>query len=59
VPAIFVHGDRDPFGTLDEMKAALMLIPAATQLFPVAGAGHDLKRGRIDFAPIVAALIAG
>jgi hypothetical protein len=53
--AIFVHGDADPFGTLDEMKAALAAIPAATRLIPVARAGHDLRRGRIDFAAIVAA----
>lgn len=26
-PAVFVHGSRDPFGTLEEMRAALALIP--------------------------------
>ncbi len=44
--ALFVHGSRDPFGTLEEMDSALKLIPAATSLLPMEGAGHDLKFGR-------------
>lgn len=43
-PALFVHGSQDPFGTLEEMREALALIPATTELLPVEGAGHDLKR---------------
>jgi len=45
-PALFVHGSQDPFGTLEEMESALKLIPAATSLLPIEGAGHDLKFGR-------------
>jgi predicted alpha/beta-hydrolase family hydrolase len=45
-PALFVHGSRDPFGSLDELKAAIALIPAQTKLLEVEGAGHDLGRGR-------------
>jgi hypothetical protein len=41
-PAFFVHGTRDGFGTIAEMKAALELIPAPHNLFEVDGAGHDL-----------------
>lgn len=41
-PALFVHGSRDPFGTIAEMNAALKLIPARHALFEVEGAGHDL-----------------
>jgi uncharacterized protein len=41
-PSFFVHGTRDPFGTIPEMKSALKLIPAAHILFEVEGAGHDL-----------------
>jgi uncharacterized protein len=41
-PALFVHGERDPFGSIEEMRAALQLIPGRTELFPVAGAGHEL-----------------
>jgi predicted alpha/beta-hydrolase family hydrolase len=43
-PAVFVHGSRDPFGALEEMRAALALIPASTSLLEIEGAGHDLKR---------------
>jgi predicted alpha/beta-hydrolase family hydrolase len=42
VPALFVHGTRDPFGSVEEMKAAIALIPAKTELLKVDGAGHDL-----------------
>ena len=42
-PAMFVHSSRDPFGSIEEMESALTLIPAATILMPVEGAGHDLS----------------
>jgi predicted alpha/beta-hydrolase family hydrolase len=42
-PALFVHGTRDPFGTLEELRAAIALIPARVDLLAVEGAGHDLK----------------
>jgi predicted alpha/beta-hydrolase family hydrolase len=42
IPALFVHGTRDTFGTTDEMRAALALIPARTDLAMVEGAGHSL-----------------
>ena len=41
-PSLFVHGTRDPFGSSDEMKKALQLIPVRTELVEVDGAGHDL-----------------
>jgi predicted alpha/beta-hydrolase family hydrolase len=41
-PALFVHGTRDPFGSIAEMEPALKLIPARTKLLTVEGAGHDL-----------------
>jgi predicted alpha/beta-hydrolase family hydrolase len=47
-PALFVHGTRDPFGSIDELRQALSLIPVRTELFVVEGAGHDLARGKID-----------
>src|SRR2546430_7642746 len=43
VRAVFVHGSSDPFGTLEEMRSAIALIPAATTLVEIEGAGHDLK----------------
>ena len=44
-PALFVHGTRDPFGSLEELREAIALIPARTDVLPVEGAAHDLKRG--------------
>jgi len=41
-PALFVHGTRDPFGSIEEMEAAIKLIPSKVKLLPVDGAGHDL-----------------
>jgi uncharacterized protein len=41
-PALFVHGGRDPFGSHDEMKTTLALIPARKTLLEIEGAGHEL-----------------
>jgi predicted alpha/beta-hydrolase family hydrolase len=41
VPTLFVHGDRDPFGSLDEIERARAILPAPTALCRVSG-GHDL-----------------
>ena len=46
VSSLFVHGVRDPFGSLAELRLALALIPAPTTLVAVAGAAHDLGGGR-------------
>ncbi|HUK25980.1 MAG TPA: alpha/beta family hydrolase [Terriglobales bacterium] len=40
--SLFVHGTRDPFGSIAELESALKLIPGRTRLLPVEGAGHDL-----------------
>ena len=41
-PSLFVHGTRDPFGSIEEVERALELIPARKELLKVDGAGHDL-----------------
>ena len=41
-PSLFVHGTRDPFGSIAELEQALKMIPAKTKLVAVEGAGHDL-----------------
>ena len=41
-PSLFVHGTRDPFGSPEEMNAALALIHASHQLLQIEGAAHDL-----------------
>ncbi len=43
-PALFAHGSTDPFGALEELEAARLLIPARTSLIAIDGAGHGLGR---------------
>jgi predicted alpha/beta-hydrolase family hydrolase len=57
VPAVFVHGTSDGFGSIEEVKAAAAAIPAHAEIIPVTGAGHDLKRGRFDLQAVVAAVL--
>jgi predicted alpha/beta-hydrolase family hydrolase len=54
-PALFVHGTRDGFGSIDELGSALKLIAARTELLPVTGAGHELlsKKNREELPAIV------
>jgi uncharacterized protein len=46
VPTLFVHGTRDPFGSIEQIDAARNLLPAKTQLLVVEGVGHDLGFSR-------------
>ena len=55
-PCVFVQGTADPFGTPAELRAAFGLIPAPHELLVIDGAGHDLKRGRFAFAPVIEAV---
>ncbi|MFZ1206148.1 MAG: alpha/beta fold hydrolase [Candidatus Acidiferrales bacterium] len=59
-PSLFVHGTRDGFGSVDEMKAALKLIPARTRLLPVESGGHELMnaRNRSSLPSVVAGAFA-
>jgi predicted alpha/beta-hydrolase family hydrolase len=54
-PAFFVHGARDGFGSIDELAAALKLVPARTDLLRVPGAGHELlnKNNREELPGII------
>jgi predicted alpha/beta-hydrolase family hydrolase len=58
VPALFVHGTADPFGSIAELSLAVSAIPAPAQVMPIEHAGHDLRRGRLDLAAVVAAALA-
>lgn len=55
-PALFVHGTADPFGSPQELRAAIQLIPAPTDLLLVEGAGHDLKRAAESGTDLLARL---
>lgn len=52
-PCLFVHGTKDPFGTVDELRAALLLISGVAGLSIVENAGHDLNLGKFDIASMV------
>jgi hypothetical protein len=42
-PALFVHGTRDPFGSIEEMTEALRAIPALHKLVEMDKLGHELS----------------
>jgi uncharacterized protein len=42
IPVLFVSGTKDPFGSQEELREAIKLIPAKTRLVPIEGAGHGL-----------------
>jgi len=55
-PALFIHGTRDPFGSVEEMRAALQLIAGPHELVTIEGAGHDLGGKRAAASAAAAAL---
>jgi predicted alpha/beta-hydrolase family hydrolase len=57
-PAVFVHGTRDAFGTVEELEAARRGIPAPTVLVVAEGARHDLAAGARGAGARLAALAA-
>ena len=54
--ALFVHGSKDPFGSPEEMEAALTIITVPHELMVIEGAGHDLRRGRFDLSHLTGGL---
>jgi predicted alpha/beta-hydrolase family hydrolase len=42
LPSLFVHGERDPFGSVSEVRSALKLIPGRNMLVEIPGSGHEL-----------------
>ena len=57
VPALFVHGTRDPFGSIEELGTAIRAIPACASIYTVEGAGHPLKPQAAG--EVVAAFLSG
>ena len=56
-PALFVHGTRDPFGTVEELRGAMERIPARVDLLVVEGAGHDLRQAMRMGGEILARMV--
>ncbi|HEY7054707.1 MAG TPA: alpha/beta family hydrolase [Mycobacterium sp.] len=48
VPTVFTHGTSDPFGTIDELRAAAALIRKPTRIVEITGARHDLGSKTLD-----------
>jgi uncharacterized protein len=54
VPALFICGTRDPFGTREELEQATRAIPAEVTHAWLEGARHDLKGADQTLADLVA-----
>ncbi len=60
VPALFVQGSKDPFGSVEEMRSALKLLSAPHDHIVVKNAGHDLgwsSRPRPEFADLPSTVV--
>jgi predicted alpha/beta-hydrolase family hydrolase len=55
IPTLFVHGSRDPFGSLEELRAAMRVIPAPSSLLALDGASHALAKTK-DVAGVARAV---
>jgi predicted alpha/beta-hydrolase family hydrolase len=53
VPTVFTHGTSDPFGSIDELRAAAALIPGSADVVEITGARHDLGAKSLD-VPVLA-----
>lgn len=47
-PCLFVHGTKDAFGSIEEIRNAVGLIPGPKELSIIERAGHELARGKFD-----------
>lgn len=55
LPCLFVSGDRDPFGTPDELRTAFDLVPGDVTFHVVTGGRHELKGADAEVAEVAAA----
>lgn len=56
---LFVHGSRDPFGSIEELRAAIADIPAVTTVQVIERAGHELGRPPVNAAQVIATAVQG
>ena len=56
VPTVFTHGGADPFGSIAELRTAVALIPAPTEIVEISGARHDLANPDAPAFAVSAAL---
>lgn len=48
IPTVFTHGTADPFGSIDELSAAALLVGGPTEIVEITGARHDLGSKKLD-----------
>ncbi len=48
VPTVFTHGTADPFGTIEELRAAAALVGGPTEIVEITGARHGLDSKKLD-----------
>lgn len=58
VPSLFVSGTKDTFGTPDELREHLAVVPGPLELQLLDGVGHDLKRCETKVAGMVVGWLA-
>ncbi len=56
-PTVFTHGTADPFGGIDEIRAAADLIAGPSTVVEITGARHDLASKTLD-VPVLAVAAA-
>lgn len=56
VPTVFTHGGADLFGSIAELRTAVALIPAPTEIVEISGARHDLANPDAPAFAVSAAL---
>ncbi len=59
VPCLFLSGDRDPFGTPDELEAATAAICGPVTHHWIVGGRHDLARSDDEICEVVAGWVRG
>lgn len=59
LPCLFVSGDRDAFGTPDELRRAVRRIPGPVTRHQLPGGDHALRRRDDEVAAIVADWLCG
>ncbi|MBI3214552.1 MAG: alpha/beta hydrolase [Mycobacterium sp.] len=47
-PTVFTHGTADPFGSIDELRAAAADLGGPTEIVEITGARHDLGSKTLD-----------
>ncbi|NLD76622.1 MAG: dienelactone hydrolase [Acidimicrobiales bacterium] len=58
LPCLFLSGDRDPFGTPDELEAATATVPGPVTHHWIPGGRHDLARSDEEICEVVTGWIA-